>query len=145
MDCSQPGCLSMGIFQARILEWVAMPPSRGSSQVLPGFKPRCPALQVDSLPTEPSGKPPKIQELIKTLPQGSSESCFFSDSTGLQIHEKKAHEFIVKQDSFQIKSPGINHLTTNWQLQGSSMCSLSKAGLMLPGKCRLTRSGKQQA
>lgn len=122
-----------------------MPPSRGSSQVFPGFKPRGLALQVDSLPTEPSGKPPKIQELIKTLPQGSTESCFFSDSIGLQIHEKKAHEFIVKQDSFQIKSPRINHLTTTWQLQGSSMCTLSKAGLMLPGKCCLTGSGKQQA
>ena len=33
--------LAMGIFQARILEWVAMPSSRGSSQ------PRSPALQVD--------------------------------------------------------------------------------------------------
>ena len=32
MDCSPPGSLSMGIFQARILEWVAMPSSRGSSQ-----------------------------------------------------------------------------------------------------------------
>ena len=31
MDCSQVP-LSMGIFQARILEWVAMPSSRGSSQ-----------------------------------------------------------------------------------------------------------------
>ena len=26
------GCLSMGILQARVLEWVAMPSSRGSSQ-----------------------------------------------------------------------------------------------------------------
>ena len=31
MDCSQAP-LSMGILQARILEWVAMPSSRGSSQ-----------------------------------------------------------------------------------------------------------------
>ena len=31
--------LSMGIFQARILEWVAMPSSRGSSQPRPGFDP----------------------------------------------------------------------------------------------------------
>ena len=33
LDCSLPGSsLSMGIFQARILEWVAMPSSMGSSQ-----------------------------------------------------------------------------------------------------------------
>ena len=29
MDYSPPGSLSMGILQARILEWVAMPTSRG--------------------------------------------------------------------------------------------------------------------
>ena len=40
-----------GILQARILEWVAFP----FSEVLPnpGFKPRSPTLQEDSLPAEP--------------------------------------------------------------------------------------------
>jgi len=32
MDCSPPGSSVCGILQARILEWVAMPSSRGSSQ-----------------------------------------------------------------------------------------------------------------
>ena len=32
MDCSLPGSPIHGIFQARILEWVAMPSSRGSSR-----------------------------------------------------------------------------------------------------------------
>ena len=32
MDCSPPGSSVHGIFQARILEWVAMPSSRGSSK-----------------------------------------------------------------------------------------------------------------
>ena len=31
-DCSLPGSCVLGILQARILEWVAMPSSRGSSQ-----------------------------------------------------------------------------------------------------------------
>ena len=31
MDCGPPGCSDHGILQARILEWVAMPSSRGSS------------------------------------------------------------------------------------------------------------------
>ena len=39
------------ILQARMLEWVAVPFSRGSSQ------PRSPTLQADSLPAEPPGKP----------------------------------------------------------------------------------------
>ena len=32
MDCSLAGSSIHGIFQARVLEWVAMPSSRGSSQ-----------------------------------------------------------------------------------------------------------------
>ena len=32
MDCSPPGSSVRGMLQARILEWVAMPSSRGSSQ-----------------------------------------------------------------------------------------------------------------
>ena len=32
MDCSPPGSSIHGIFQARVLEWVAIPFSRGSSQ-----------------------------------------------------------------------------------------------------------------
>ena len=39
------------ILQARILEWIAMPFSRA------GIEPRSPALQVDSLSSEPPGKP----------------------------------------------------------------------------------------
>ena len=33
MDCSPPGSSVRGIIQARILEWVALPSSRGSSQL----------------------------------------------------------------------------------------------------------------
>ena len=45
----------MGILQARILEWGAIPFSRGSSR--PRIKPRSPALQADSLLSEPPEKP----------------------------------------------------------------------------------------
>ena len=55
MDCSPPGSSVHGIFQARILEGVATPSSKGSSH--PGFEhPVSPALQADSLSTEPLGK-----------------------------------------------------------------------------------------
>ena len=50
MDCNLLGSSVHGILQARILEWAAIPFSRESS------KPRSPALQADSLPSEPSGK-----------------------------------------------------------------------------------------
>ena len=47
----QPHGLYNGILQATILEWVAFPFSRESSQ------PRSPALQEDSLPAKAQGKP----------------------------------------------------------------------------------------
>ena len=58
MDCSPSGStvhVSMGILQARILEWLAVPSSRGFPD--PGIKAVSPvssAPQVDSLPLEPS-------------------------------------------------------------------------------------------
>ena len=54
MDCSLLGSSVHGILQARILEWVAIPFSRGSSD--PGIELAAPALQVDSSPSEPLGK-----------------------------------------------------------------------------------------
>ena len=47
--------LSMGIPQARTLEWVAMPSSRGSSN--PGIEPRSPAVQADSYHLSYQGNP----------------------------------------------------------------------------------------
>ena len=44
MDCSLPGSSAHGVFQARVLEWVAIAFS-------------APALQADSLPADPLGKP----------------------------------------------------------------------------------------
>ena len=58
-DYSPPGSSVHGILQARMLEWVAISSSRGSSQSRdwdPGIEARSPALHVDS---EPPGKPTK--------------------------------------------------------------------------------------
>ena len=49
MDCSLQGSTLRGILQARILEWVAIP-SPGDL-----LDPRSPALQADSLLSEPPG------------------------------------------------------------------------------------------
>ena len=51
-DCSLPGSSVHEILQARILEWVAIHFSRRSSW---GIEPGSPALQVDSLLSEPPG------------------------------------------------------------------------------------------
>ena len=52
MDCSLPGASVHGIFQARILEWVAFPFSRGSSQPKDRTGISCIAGELDSLPGE---------------------------------------------------------------------------------------------
>ena len=89
-----------GILQARILEWVAVPFSRGSSN--PGIKLRSPTLQVGSLPAEPQGKP------WTKVPQGSLSPykpllqrmiglwfCFLNDFISSSIPQKnKFYNFI---------------------------------------------------
>ena len=54
IDCSPPGTSVHGILQVRILEWMSCPPG---DLPKPGIEPRSPALQADSLPAEPPGKP----------------------------------------------------------------------------------------
>ena len=70
--CCVPLCDPMdytvhGILQARILECVAIPFSRGSSQ--PRNRIQVSGLQVDSLPAEPPGKPSNLLNgfLMKTI------------------------------------------------------------------------------
>ena len=55
VDCSLSDSSVHGIFQARILNGLPFPFSRGSSQ--PSIKPRSSALQADSLTAELQGKP----------------------------------------------------------------------------------------
>ena len=55
MDCSPPGSSIYGIFQTRILEWIATLFSGDLPN--PGIESGSPALQADSLPSEPPGDP----------------------------------------------------------------------------------------
>ena len=54
MNCSLPGSSVHGTLQARILAWIAIPSPEDLPD--PGIEPRSPALQADSLPSEPQGK-----------------------------------------------------------------------------------------
>ena len=60
MDCSLPGSSVHGIFQARVLEWVAIA-FFGGSFPDPRIKPGSPALQAEALLSEPGGKPIDIE------------------------------------------------------------------------------------
>ena len=68
VDCSPLGSSVHGIFQARILEWVAFSPSGDLSD--PGIKPGSPALQGDSLPPESRAKP--LNDVIAAYSDTSS-------------------------------------------------------------------------
>ena len=68
MHYTPPGSSAHGILQARILEWVAFPFSRGSSQQ--GLNSGSPTLQVDSLPSDPAGKPKNTGVGSPSLLQG---------------------------------------------------------------------------
>ena len=59
LDYSLPDSSLHGILQARILEWVAMPSSRGSSQLQQGLNQHLlqETLQADSLPLNHQGSP----------------------------------------------------------------------------------------
>ena len=72
--CDPMDCTVRGILQARILEWGKKKntgvgnlfPSPGDLPN-PGIKPRSPALQVDSLPAELSGKPKLCITFLKGI------------------------------------------------------------------------------
>ena len=54
IDCSLSGSSVHGIFQARVLEWIAIPfPGHLPD---PGIEPGSPTLQADALLSEPPGK-----------------------------------------------------------------------------------------
>ena len=65
MGCDLPGSSVHGIVQGRILEWVVIPFSRDLPN--PGIEPRSPALQTDSLPSEPPGDPSLMVEEVDKL------------------------------------------------------------------------------
>ena len=68
MNFSLPGSSVHGILQARTLEWVPFPGDLPNS----GIEPKSPALQVDSLPSEPV-----IQEIVISVKIRFVGVCLF--------------------------------------------------------------------
>ena len=67
-DCSLPGSYLHGIFQARILEWVAISSSRGPSQPWNQTHISCVScIAVRLFTTEPSGKSNYIMDNSQTM------------------------------------------------------------------------------
>ena len=66
MGCSPPGSSVHGIFQARILEWITISYSRGSSQ--PRDQTMSPTFVGIFFTTEPPGKPTCSLKSVKIVP-----------------------------------------------------------------------------
>ena len=82
MNSSLTGSSIHVILQARILEWVAIPFSRGSFN--PGTEPRSPMLQADS---EPPGKPKKKKKKDCYVCELLSHGRPFCNSMDLLAHQ----------------------------------------------------------
>ena len=79
MDCSLPGSSVQGIFQARILEWVAI--SFSGDLPNPGIEPGSPTLEAGALTSEPPAK----EGCMQTCRVKSSKCVHFSDCPSTNV------------------------------------------------------------
>ena len=83
-NCSPPGSSLHGILQERILGWVAISFSRGSSQSK--GKPESPALQADSLPLHHQGSPWSHLRVKPSLSESRAHSVWLYCPGGQGLH-----------------------------------------------------------
>ena len=109
MDCSLPGSFVHGILQTRILEWVAIPLSRGDLPN-PGIELVSPALQAGSLPPKPPRKPQyKVYfiYILYSLPNFYVSEVGFEHSLCTEVQ----HENVISVRRFRPK--GISFSVVN--------------------------------
>ena len=123
VDCSPPSSSIHGILQARVLEWVAISFSRGSSW--PRIEPGSPAFQADALTSQPPGKPQKkekwkAKEKRKDIPiwiQKSKEKQVETRKPSSVINENKQRKTIewerIKISSRKLEIPR-EHFMQRW-------------------------------
>ena len=118
----------MGILQARILVWVAMPSSRISSQPR---EPRSPALQADSLSSEPPGKPKNtgvsslslLQKIFLT--QKSTQGFFHCRMILYQLSYQGSPTFQIKWNTSMLKvGSGFPEWTYTQVRDAKEWCSI---------------------
>ena len=120
MDCRLPGSSVHGIFQSRILEWVAVSFSRGSS------RPRSNLCllhwQADSLALNHQGSPywfhPSLKSGLLCSPPASAAA-----SAGLGLWHRVQVQGILQ--ALHVAGHGQLSLKTNSQRAGGSVCVIS--------------------
>ena len=120
MDCTPPVFSVHGILQARMLEWNAIPFSRGTSQ-LRNFEPWSLALQAGSLPSELQGSP--NNDIIHHYNTIQSITALFLCS--LVIYLSPPHNPLPPQSlifSLSLQSFVFSRMSCTWN---HTVCSLS--------------------
>ena len=111
MDCSPPGSSIHGILQARILEWVAISFSRGSSR--PRDQTQVSRIAADALTSEPPGKQSRYAEYImwnarlyeagiKTV-RRNIYNLRYADDTTLMAESKELKSLLMKVKEERVK------------------------------------------
>ena len=109
MDCRPLAPLSVGILQARILEWVAIPFSRASSW--PRDRTQVSCVQADSLPSEPPGKKPPSKPSPAPQKQYTWNSFLPNVFLFLYLSLLMSH---IESVSLLCFSPGISLVSTSF-------------------------------
>ena len=117
MDCSPPGSLIHGIFQARILEWVAISYSRGSSPLRDGTQVSYISCISRWITTLPPGKPKN---------QWSCATCLFF--SGLLCHHQR------QKRKVHVKSHGTSHHSSSLLHYVQTPSSWNESNLANPTK-----------
>ena len=128
MDCSPPGSSVHKIFQARILEWVAIPFSKGSSWPL---ELRYPTLQSESLLSEPRFKFLKSFQII----------FFQCRETGVHFHLFECRKsffqhYLLKRLSFPYWLVSTPSLKIIWPYKWGFISRLCSIGLCVLFLCQ---------
>ena len=112
MNCSLLGSSVHGTLQARILEWVAISFSRGSSQ--PRDQTQVSCIVADSLPSEPPGKPLiNKQVLLTVLEARKSKIKLLTESECLV---RRTHFQFIDGSLLAVSSHGRDSERSLWDL-----------------------------
>ena len=107
MDYSLPGSSVHGIFQARVLEWVAISFSRGPS-----------ALQIEALPSEPPGSP------IRVVSSAYLRLLIFLLAILIPACASSSPAFLMMYSAY-VKQAGWQYIALTYSFYGCSMSSFN--------------------
>ena len=122
---------SLWILQARILQWVASPFSRGSFPTQ-GSNPGLPTLQADSLPAEPPGKPKDtgvgslclLQQILLTQELNQGLPALQADSLPAELLGKPLELWVNSETMIKVVSLRQDFhlfLSGAWEVTGVCM------------------------